>query len=161
MDIRSVLFPLALVGALMRPDTARAQRLGAPQWTAPAPPAPDSVRFRIAPRPSRFTIVSARSSTSLVGMVAGALAGYELGHTYTPVDKRDAWVMSDQEGIGLLVGAVAGTALGAALPSFNSPCPFSKRFWRGVGGAFAGVLPAIVLGPLGPPIGAALLQGKC
>ena len=159
MQLRSALIVL-LAGALL-PDAADAQLLEGTRWTAPAPPAPDSVRLRIAPRPSRFTIVSARSATSLVGMVAGALAGYELGHTYTPVNERDAWIMSDQEATGLLVGAVAGTAFGAALPSFNSPCPFSRRFWRGVGGAFAGVLPALVLGPFGPPIGAALLQGRC
>lgn len=160
MHLRSVVLSLALAGALV-PDAVHAQRLAGTPWTAPAPPAPDSVRFRIAPRPSKLTIVSARSATSLVGMVAGAVAGYELGHTYTPVAQRDTWVMSDQEATGLLVGAVAGTALGAALPSFNSPCPFSKRFWRGLGGTFVGLLPAIVLGPLGPPIGAALFQGKC
>jgi hypothetical protein len=104
--------------------------------------------------------VTTRSLTALVGMAAGMYAGYRIGDTYTPVtEKRDGF--GDRAMGGMALGLFAGTALGAALPSYDSPCPFSARFWRGLGGSVVGLVPAVLLGPIGPAVGAAAFQGRC
>ena len=141
---------------LWTPTPVRAQELTATRWSAPVV---DSAPPR--PRPGRFTIVSARSGSALVGMVAGVYAGLEVGAYYTPVTERDDWAPSDEQLAGVLIGLVAGTALGAALPSFNSPCSFGRRFRRALGGTLLGFVPAAILGPVGPSVGAALAQGRC
>lgn len=157
--MRTTLMALTCLSILV-PESASAQLVQEPRFGTPPITRPvDSLRLRR--QASRFTVVSTRSFTSLLGMVVGGVGGFALGGYYTPVEKRDTYVASDGEIIGMLVGGLVGTAAGAALPSFGSTCPFSKRFWRGMGGATLGLVPAIAFGPLGPSVGAALAQGRC
>jgi hypothetical protein len=91
----------------------------------------------------------------------GAYAGFQLGHTYTPVTERSDYDLTGQEAIGLAIGFFGGAAYGAAVHSYDSSCSGTKRFVRGAVGAVLGVVPGLVLGPFGPGLGAAAGQGRC
>lgn len=104
--------------------------------------------------------VTTRSLSAMVGMAVGMYAGYKIGDTYTPVsEKRDGF--GDRAIGGMALGFFAGSAIGAALPSHDSPCTFNTRFWRGLGGTVVGMIPGVMFGPIGPAFGAAVFQGRC
>lgn len=104
--------------------------------------------------------VTTRSLAAMVGMAVGMYAGYKIGDSYTPVsEKRDGF--GDRAMGGMALGFLAGSATGSALPSHGSPCSFSTRFWRGLGGTVVGMIPGVMFGPIGPAFGAAALQGRC
>jgi hypothetical protein len=152
------LVTLIAAGCLAAP-VAGAQRIETTAFAAPGRPA-DSLSVA-KPRASGARKFWVRSFTSVVGSLAGAYGGYQLGRTYTPHRETQAAPLSSEEAVGLASGYLIGAALGAAAISFDSSCSTTERFLRGLGGALVGFIPGAVLGPLGPSMGAAAGQGRC
>jgi hypothetical protein len=153
-----VVLALCAAGHIL-PETAAAQRLEGVRYAARSPSSADTTA-RPQLRASRTRVFWVRSLSATVGSVAGAFGGYGLGHMYTP-RPRDYYVLSDEEAVGILGGFLVGAALGAALHSYDSNCSLGNRVVRGLGGAVLGFIPAMIVGPFGPGMGAAALQGRC
>src|SRR5688572_15334790 len=119
------------------PAVAESQQVAEPLLAGQATPFDTLHAIRQA---SQLRRVSTRSLTALVGAVAGGFAGYYLGDTYTPRDEKLNGGEDRAIG-GAAIGFFLGTAVGAALPSYDSPCRFSTRFWRGLGGSVIGMIP--------------------
>ena len=155
MSLRTLVTTLAFVA--LHVSGAEAQQAGDMRWTGRGTAIDTARAIRDA---SRFRVVSTRSLSALLGMVAGVYAGYQMGDSWTPVsEKQDGF--GDRAMTGAVIGFFVGSAAGAALPSYQSRCSFQERFLRGLGGTVVGLIPSPVLGPIGPAVGAAAFQGRC
>ncbi len=112
-----------------------------------------------------------RLKRAMVGGLAGAVtlgfAGYlVVGGCTTKCDVLE-W---DEVIIGGLVGAMAGSTIGAAAPHGRGSCTTEQRYGTALGGAFLGTLGALVLAQLPYsrpgvivtiPLGSVMFMGGC
>lgn len=149
-----------LTAAALLPAPGLAQRIESARFAVVQPSA-DTARLEKPPA-SRQRVFWMRSLSGTAGMAAGFYSGWMIGRYYTPRRHLQDWTtLSDQEAIGMLSGALAGAALGAAILKYDSKCSGQTRFLRGLAGAAVGFVPAVILGPFGPGMGAAAFQGHC
>ncbi len=156
-----VIFALCAAGQVV-PDSASAQRLDDARVAARYASA-DAIDTTVPQQnpASRTRVFWVRALTATVGSGVGAYAGFAMGHVFTGRRVDDWGIITGQELAGMAIGFLTGAALGAAMHSYDSKCAAATRFLKGLGGAALGFLPGALIGPFGPGLGAAALQGRC